>query len=418
MVLKKKYFYIILSVTALCIIVWIRWPDKQHTEHAGTEKKEEAPIIVREYGIAIDSFIITRGRIKKNEKISQLMYGFNVSPNQAQQIIRVSPGVFDLRKIRADNNYVMFNTPDEERKPVYFVYEESPASYILIHFTDSLHIEKKIKDIRLETKTFASSISASLWKTMIDKKVNPLLAIQLSEIYAWTIDFFMLDKNDFVALYYEEEYTDSTSLGIKNILAAAFTHLGKTIYAIPFEQDGQWAYYDEEDNSLCREFLKAPLRFSRISSRFSHSRMHPILLIRRPHHGVDYAAPAGTPVYSIGDGYVTEAGYKQGEGKYITIRHNSMYSSAYLHLSRFAERIKRGKHVKQGALIGYVGSTGLSTGPHLDFRIWKNGVPVDPLKINSPPSTPIKRENKVRFDSVKTIWMEKLQLLTINEQTK
>jgi murein DD-endopeptidase MepM/ murein hydrolase activator NlpD len=208
---------------------------------------------------------------------------------------------------------------------------------------------------------------------------------------------------------YEDLVVEGRSIGIGNILAALFHHEDRDYYAFYFVQDSIGDYFDEQSNSLRREFLKAPLKFSRISSRFSNSRYHPVLKIRRPHHGVDYAAPTGTPVQTIGDGKVIEMAYqKGGGGKYLKIKHNSVYTTTYMHLQGFAKGIREGVRVKQGDVIGYVGSTGLSTGPHLDFRVYKNGSAVDPLKMESPPAEPVKAIYRPQYDSVKTLYMQQL----------
>ncbi len=228
--------------------------------------------------------------------------------------------------------------------------------------------------------------------------LHPMLAVKLSEIYAWTVDFFGLQKGDSFRVIYEELCINDKSQGIGRIFGAQFTWAGKTTLAIPFIQNGTESYYDSEGNSLRKAFLKAPLQFSRISSRYSSSRLHPILRIRRPHYGVDYAAPIGTPVQAIGDGRVTSATIESGSGRIVRIVHNSVYSTAYMHLSRFGPGITAGAFVKQGDIIGYVGSSGLSTGPHLDFRFYKNGSPVDPLKIEAPPVEPVLEENRTVFE--------------------
>ncbi len=238
---------------------------------------------------------------------------------------------------------------------------------------------------------------------------HPSLAIALSEIFAWTVDFFGLQKGDSYKVIYEELFIEDISMGIGNIYGAQFTWAGNIISAIPFLQDGKGIYFDPEGNSLQKAFLKAPLHFSRISSRFSGSRMHPILRIRRPHYGVDYAAPVGTPVQAIGDGRVAEMRSDNVNGKMIKITHNSVYSTAYLHLSRFEEGIVSGGFVRQGDIIGYVGSTGLSTGPHLDFRFYKNGSPVDPLKVEAPPVEPVSEENLERFNKIKLVVLSLLE---------
>ena len=234
------------------------------------------------------------------------------------------------------------------------------------------------------------NVEGSLWVAMQKRQTSPLLAVELSHIFGWTIDFFGLQKHDEFRVLYEQEYVDDTPLANFHVLAASFVHDDSTYYAIPFVQDGEELYYGLTGNSLEGAFLKAPLDFYRISSRFSNSRYHPLLKRYRAHHGVDYAAPAGTPVYAIGDGKVIAKGYQaKGGGNYLKIRHNSVYVTVYMHLSRFAKGMKVGKAVKQKETIGYVGSTGLSTGPHLDFRVFENGKPINPLRIKSQPKKPI-----------------------------
>ena len=236
---------------------------------------------------------------------------------------------------------------------------------------------------------------------MTDRRVNPMLAVRLSEIYAWSIDFFGLQKGDSMRVIYDELFVDSSSLGIGRIEGAYFRHAGVDFWAIPFMQDSTWDFFDEKGQSLRKAFLKAPLRYSRISSRFSNSRYHPILKIRRPHHGVDYAAPTGTPVHAIGDGLVVFKGWNTGGGNAIKIKHNGVYTTSYMHLHGYAKGLHKGSYVKQGDVIGYVGSTGLATGPHLDFRVYKNGVAIDPLKMKAPPVEPVKEENLSRFNEVR-----------------
>ena len=249
---------------------------------------------------------------------------------------------------------------------------------------------------------------------MKEKNANPMLAVELSEIYAWSIDFFGLQKGDSIRVIYDEYFVDSVSVGIGEIKGGYFRHMDSDFWAIPFVQDSIMDYYDEEGESLRKAFLKAPLRFSRISSRFSHSRLHPILKIRRPHRGVDYAAPTDTPIVAIGDGVVTKKSYSRGAGNMIKIKHNSVYSTAYLHLSRYGKGIQNGSYVKQGDVIGYVGSTGLSTGPHLDFRFYKNGSAIDPLKVEAPPVDPVREDNLERYTQVRDSIMNLVTLGRIN----
>jgi murein DD-endopeptidase MepM/ murein hydrolase activator NlpD len=319
-----------------------------------------------------------------------------------------SSGVFDLRKIRMGNPYKVFCTTDTMHRVMHFIYEHTPVDYVMFSLDDSILVSRQEKQVRVQTKEASGVISSSLWNTMLDNELDPMLAFELSEIYAWSIDFFGLQEGDGFKVFYEEHYVDSNYIGLGKIHGAVFYHATEEFYAMPFVQDSIESFYDQEGNSLRKAFLKAPLRYSRISSRYSHSRFHPILKYRRPHLGVDYAAPIGTPVLAIGDGKVVKKGYAKGNGNWLKIQHNSVYATAYLHLSRYGKGIQTGSYVKQGDVIGYVGSTGLSTGPHLDFRFYKNGYPVDPLKVKAPPVKPVAEENRTVYDSLLQITVDRL----------
>jgi len=282
---------------------------------------------------------------------------------------------------------------------------------------DSVHVESHEREITRKLLTASGEIKTSLWNELVHQGANPSLALEMSEVYAWAIDFFGLQKGDQFRVIYEQLLVENEVVGLGKIRTAWFKHANKDFYAFYFIQDSIGDYFDEEAQSLRRTFLKAPLRFSRISSRFSHSRLHPVLKIRRPHHGVDYAAPTGTPVQAIGDGKIIYAARKGGAGNMVKIKHNGTYSTAYLHLSRFGKGIKSGVFVKQGDIVGYVGSTGLSTGPHLDFRFYKNGQAVDPLKVESPPAEPVDSSNIESFnqyaDKMK-IELDGIPIITVN----
>ncbi len=370
--------------------------------HEDTLKVEKE--IIRMYGIPVDSFNILSELVKRDETLLTLLTYFNLPEGSIQKLLTIENPIFDLRKIKARNKYTVFLRKDTLSTLRYFVYEHTPLDFVVFSFGDSVTIEVGQKEMVQKRQYALGTINTSLWNAMIERGYNPMLANELSEIYAWSIDFFGLQPADSFSVVYDELYVDSVSIGLGRIHAAYFTNSGAEFYAIPFVQDSVESYYDIQGNSLRKAFLKAPLRFSRISSRYSNSRLHPVLKIRRPHHGVDYAAPTGTPVQAIGDGKVIEAkrGYNNGGGNMIKIKHNSVYSTAYLHLSGFAPGIVSGAYIRQGDIIGYVGSTGLATGPHLDFRFYKNGSAIDPLKVEAPPVEPIHPENMAAFDSVKT----------------
>lgn len=367
--------------------------------------------VLRLYGIPVDSFNVSFDVVKRNQMLLNILSNYHLPEGAIAGLIANEHKAFDLRKIRAGNKYAVFLEKDTLATLRYLVYEHTPVDYVLFSFSDSVSIELGQKEV-IQKQQFAQGIiSTSLWNAMLDQNLNPMLANELSEIYAWSIDFFGLQPADSFSIVYDEQFVDTISVGLGKIHTAYFRHAGSDFYAIPFIQDSVESFYDINGLSLRKAFLKAPLRFNRISSRFSHSRLHPILKIRRPHHGVDYSAPSGTPVQAIGDGKIIKAsrGYNRGGGNMIKIRHNSVYTTAYLHLSGFAPGIKQGVYVHQSDVIGYVGSTGLSTGPHLDFRFYKNGKAIDPLKVEAPPVDPVREENKTAFDSAKVKALRLLQ---------
>jgi murein DD-endopeptidase MepM/ murein hydrolase activator NlpD len=364
-------------------------------------EKSKAPNLV--FGIPADSYNLITGHIKPNGFLSQILLDHGITLHEIDQLIKNSSAVFDVRTIRAGKHYTLFCDTDSVARARYLVYEHDPTTCYIFSFNDSLNITPYRKEIKKIIKYSCGTIETSLWESMISEGLHPSLVAELSDIFAWTVDFFGLQKGDSFRVIYEEMFIDDKSLGAGKIYGAQFTWAGKTITAIPFFQDGKDTFFDTDGNSLRKAFLKSPLKFSRITSRFSASRMHPILRIRRPHLGVDYAAPVGTPVMAIGDGRVIFAGTENGSGKMVKIVHNSVYSTAYLHLSRFGPGIFEGAFVKQEDIVGYVGSSGLSTGPHLDFRFYQNGSPVDPLKVDAPPVEPVSEENRPRFEKNKAV---------------
>lgn len=408
----KKYTAEILFVVFSIIILAVLIFPEQLGIKPDSGKKEEIPVPELMFGLPVDSFYITEGIIQPNQNLSVILEGFGISMATVDQLVRCSEGVFDLRKIKSGQRYFMFQSRDSVRQARYFVYENNHVEYLVFNLADSLSILKGEKEVKIVPKTASGVIRSSLWNAMKDNNLNPMLALDLADIYAWSIDFVGIQKGDRYRVLYEEQFVDSVSVGIGPVYAAEFEHEGISYLAFRFNQDNHADYFDQNGVNLRKAFLKTPLKFfNRISSHFSHSRFHPILRIRRPHHGVDYAAPKGTPVISIGNGTVVERGRQGGAGNIVKIKHNSIYTSAYMHLSGFAKGISTGVHVSQGQVIGYVGSTGLSTGPHLDFRVYKNNTPVDPLKIEAPPSDPVKPALQQDFRLLKDSLMTLLQTI-------
>lgn len=378
------------------------------------------------FDIQVDSFEVIQDQVGRNQFLADLLMQYNVSYPTIEHLTRVYRDTFDVRRIRAGNNYFLMLSNDSLRTPRFFIYEISPSEYVVYSLSDSIYAYRGRKPVETRIESAHGQITSSLWNALVNQGYEADLAIKMADIYAWTIDFFGIQKNDRFELIYERKYIDGQAVGIGKVLSARFRHAGKDHYAVYFEQNGQGDYFDLEGQSLRRAFLKAPLKYSRVSSHFSHGRYHPILKYVRPHHGVDYAAPAGTPVYSIGNGVVTRKGFQGGgAGNFLYIKHNATYTTAYMHLQKFAPGIQQGTRVSQGQLIGYVGSTGLSTGPHLDFRFFKNGNPVDPLKVESPPALPVEQKNMAAFkqlaDEQKGALLkviEEADLTSNKEQTK
>jgi murein DD-endopeptidase MepM/ murein hydrolase activator NlpD len=396
---KWKWFAgIIIMVIAVFAIIRIFWPI-----YKSPETPKEIVLNIPEpkilYGLKSDSFHVEKSMVANNENLSDILSDRGVSPQVIDQIARNAMSVFDVRKMKAGNHFTVFYSPDSARMPRYLVYENNAIDYYVFDLTsDSPKVRAGKKEVISKRRIATGVIRSSLWNAMKENNISPVLAIDLSEIYAWTIDFFGIQKGDRFKVIYDEDFIGDDSIGIGKIYSASFTQGGIEFFAFRFVQEDGDDYFDEKGNSLRKSFLKSPLKFSRISSRFSNNRLHPVLRIRRPHHGVDYAAPAGTPVFTIGEGVVTQKSYQAGGGgNFIKVRHNSIYETTYMHLSRFASGIHPGSRVRQGEVIGYVGSTGLATGPHLDFRVYMSGTPVDPLKIKSPPAEPVKPANLNRF---------------------
>lgn len=411
-IFRKWYVWTVAALVLVALAaLWLFRPHASRAgeEAAGTEavSEEQAEYLL---GLRIDTLQLEDGRIKDGWSLSLLLGRYGVPARVIDQMVKTAKPVFDVRRIQSGHDYIAMRTLDSLPRLRYFLYKESRTDYVIFDFADSLQVYRAQKEVLMKSQCAQGTVSHSLWKSLYDNGYNTTLANPLSDIYAWQIDFFGIQKGDGYKVLYDEYFVDdSVSVGIGEIHAAVFRHGGKDYFAFPFEQDGYKDYFDENGVNLRKAFLKAPLKYSRISSRFNPSRLHPVLKIRRPHLGVDYAAPTGTPVVSIGAGVVTKKAYqKEGAGNYVTIKHNGTYSTTYMHLSRFAAGLAVGSKVSQGEVIGYVGATGLATGPHLDFRVYRNGQPIDPLKMESPPSTPLKEAYRDSFEVVKQQLMKDL----------
>ena len=342
-----------------------------------------------------DTLRCVEGKVKNGQYFSTLMTSLGLSAGEAYDLSQACDSVFDVRSLRVGNVYRAYYSGDTLR---HVVYEKDRVTRVVFGCIPPYGAEEVRKPVTVRRRYADVTINSSLWNDMIASGVSPFLILDLSDIYAWTVDFFALQKGDRFRVLYDEKVCEDEVIAIDTVRYAVFSHGGQELPMIMFDQhDGGNIWWNEKGESMRKAFLKAPLKYSRVSSGFSYARRHPVTRRVQPHTGVDYAAPKGTPVMSIGDGVVTSRKYEGAGGNTVRIRHNSVYSTAYLHLSRYASGLKVGQRVRQGEVIGYVGSTGRSTGPHLDFRVWKNGSPINPLKMDSPPSEPLKKENMEAF---------------------
>lgn len=360
------------------------------------------------YGINIDGYTIANDTVRMGETVGGILGRRGVSAVMVDRLDKAAADVFSLRKIRADKPYTTFthtvsDSLGEREVLDWLVYHIDAIEYVAFGFhADSVSVTKGENPVDIVRQRREAVINSSLWGAIMEQDMPYALAAEVEDIYQWTVDFFGIQQGDSFSVIYDEKFVNGTSVGIGRVWGAVFNHGGKQYYAIPYAQEAdKLRYWEASGESLRKQLLKAPLKYTRISSKFSNSRFHPVHKVYRPHHGVDYAAPAGTPVHSVADGTVIFAGWGGGGGNTIKIKHAGNLQTGYLHLKGFAKGIKVGSKVSQGELIGYVGSTGTSTGPHLDYRIWKNGTPIDPLKVPQEPAEPISEAHKARFEAVR-----------------
>lgn len=394
---------IILATVAACALMLIIKCCSAEKQEEFVE--EEAPKVELLYGYDRSKYDIQEGVVEQGQVLSTVLDGL-LSQSRINRLAESTKGVYDLaRNIRPDKKWALFSTVDTlgNKTPAHFVYEINRLELLHVDFAgDKITARIEEKEQTYVRRKVSATIESSLWNALVSNEIPGQLAVEIENIYGWSVDFFHLYEGDTFIAIYDEIYADGERVGVGEVYGAYFKHAGRDYYAIPFMQNGKLDYWDEKGGSMRRQFLKAPLKFTRISSKFSNSRLHPIKKIYRPHHGVDYSAPTGTPVVAIADGTVTKKAYqKDGAGYYMKVTHSNGYVSTYMHLSKYAKGINVGSRVKQGEVICYVGNTGLSTGPHLDFRIHKDGKPIDPLKLPSHSVEPVKKENMAAFEAVR-----------------
>lgn len=368
------------------------------------------------YGMTLnDNHLVIEDKIKRNERLGDILEQYNVPASIIHQISTLSRKIFDPRKIAANKKYTLICDQDSLMRAKAMVYEPNAIEYVVFKFGDSLSVDIMKRDVITVEKTVTGVISSTLSASIEEMGISNDLTNRFVDIFGWQVDFQRLQKGDKFKLIYHENQVDGISIGINQIEAIYFEHFGHAYWAFPFDQGDGVDYFDEQGKSMRKAFLKYPIEFTRISSRYNLNRFHPVQKRYKAHLGTDFAAPTGTPIRSVGDGVVLEAQYKGGNGNYVKIRHNATYTTQYLHMSRIASGVRSGMRVRQGETIGYVGSTGLASGPHLCYRFWKNGRQVDALRAELPPSEPVKKENKESFEIVKNQLMQKLNKIQFAE---
>jgi murein DD-endopeptidase MepM/ murein hydrolase activator NlpD len=383
----------ILIVLIICVNYSCKKDQKPQQPKVVKEK------VIKQFGYTLNDYHVVKDTVKSGDSFGTILEKNNLFYPQIFNIVQKAKQVYDVRKINIGKPYTILFSKDSLKSPKLFVYQPNPIDYVLVSLTDSLWAEKKSKAVKLIEFEAQGTITSSLSETMEEEKLSPLLSNELSEIYAWTIDFFRLEKGDKFKIIYTGKFVDdSIYVGLNRIHSAFFEHRKTPFYAIEFETDpkrGIYEYFDENGKNLRRAFLRSPVQFSRISSRYNLKRKIAYYGRVRPHLGTDFAAPVGTAIRATASGTVVKSGYTRGNGNYVTIKHNSTYSTQYLHMKK--RGVKKGQFVTQGDYIGSVGMTGNTSGPHVCYRFWKNGKQVDPLRQKLPEAKPISQNLKDKY---------------------
>jgi len=397
--MRKGSIIAILIILVAGVIIFFNYnkPKNQSIKKSETTSQDSVYVPTIKYGINVDSFKVHQHKIEPNEFLANILLKHHVPYPEIDALVRASDSIFDVRKIASGHKYTILAKKDSTQKAAYFIYEINDIKYVVYDLRDSITATLGEKEVTTKINTASGVIKSSLYQTLDDANTSPILALKMADVYAWTIDFYRIQKGDWFKVVYEEKFVEGKSIGLGKILAANFNHYDKDFFACYFVQEDTLGgdYFDAKANSLRKAFLKSPLKFGRLTSRFTMKRFHPVQKRNKPHLGTDYAAPAGTPIMATGDGIVIASAYSVYNGNYVKIQHNSTYTTQYLHMRK--RNAKVGQYVKQGDCIGYVGSTGLATGPHVCYRFWKNGSQTNHLKEDFPPSEPVKEKHMERF---------------------
>jgi murein DD-endopeptidase MepM/ murein hydrolase activator NlpD len=367
---------------------------------------DSIPMSPNAYDIPMAGFVLEEGVVRSGATFGGLLGEHGVPMNTVHELVEQANPHFDVRRMRSGQPYAFIFSNDTDRTPNYFVYEQDAVEYVVFALQDSLSVRTGKRPVTTTEHSISTEVTGALYNDISRAGADPMLALQLADVYAWTVDFHKIQKGDVFTVVYSTKEVEGRPYGMPRILAARYTSDGRSKQAFRFEQPDGMQYFDEEGNSLRKAFLKAPLKFSRISSGYSAKRLHPVQKVMKAHLGTDYAAPYGTPILSVGDGTVEKTGFTSGNGNFVKIRHNGVYSTQYLHMRKIL--VKQGQRVQQGDVIGEVGSTGLATGPHVCFRFWKNGKQVDHRREEFPSAEPVAERALAEFDHLRDGYMRRL----------
>lgn len=406
--MRNRHLFIAAAFVAVSTFLFV-WASQSPGFMSKTDMNaiRTASLSVDEYGIDPASFLITEALVERNETFSDLLSPYNVDYERIVTLARDGRDVFDVRRLKTHRPYRIYT--DSTGLARYMVYEKDRWSYVVFDLGESPSIVLKEREVSVRIRNVSGVIENSLYVTLVSHNIHPVVATRMSEVFAWQVDFYRIQKGDAFRIIFEEEYVGGQSVGVGQILAARFVHLGNDYFAFHFKNKGVDEHFDEEGKSLRKAFLMAPVDFSRISSSFSNRRFHPVQKRFKAHLGTDYAAAKGTPIRATGEGIVSDASYGRFNGNYVKIRHNGTYSTQYLHMSRIASGIRSGVRVKQGQVIGYVGSTGLATGNHVCYRFWKNGKQVNHRREKFPSVGPLPRKYQSEFLLLKDSYLAQLR---------
>ena len=362
------------------------------------------------YGFAVDTFQVVQKEIKSGQNLGDILTTYNIGFQDIEKLVANSKDVFDVRQLRAGKAYTIFSK-DTLQGADYFIYEPSVYEYYVFDLKDKLKATKYERPVDSKIRAAAGSIESSLWNAMIDNGLSYEVTSKMEAALQWSIDFHHIQKEDEFRLIFDQNYIEGEKVGVGQLYLANYKRQDKEFYSIWYENaEGTIkGFYDLEGRTMKSKFLKSPVKYSRISSYYNLNRFHPILKRRRPHYGTDYAAPYGTPIYAVGNGTITKASYTKGNGRFVKIKHDKVYETQYLHMQKFAPGIKPGVFVTQGQVIGYVGSTGLATGPHVCFRFWKNGKQVNHLRLNFPQAKPLPDDELPKFMELRDQYLKMIE---------